>query len=160
VESGGIRDVASLQFGKTDYSAASREPSAVWLPQGRSLTALGWRNSLDTKVNTFVFNKLPVTVTVTVRYGSAAEPYRYWKLPSIWHCPVVSRVQLGVPSPLPGQLRGVLAESLANKTLLYVAHAYTHTHVWEAKCQPSSSDIEVGVRIYAYIHVTGMSVCN
>jgi hypothetical protein len=27
----------------------------------------GWLNSLDTKVNTFVFNKLPVTVTVTVR---------------------------------------------------------------------------------------------
>jgi hypothetical protein len=26
----------------------------------------GWLNSLDTKVNTFVFNKLPVTVTVTV----------------------------------------------------------------------------------------------
>ncbi len=27
----------------------------------------GWLNSLDTKVNTFVFNKLPVTVTVTVK---------------------------------------------------------------------------------------------
>ncbi len=26
----------------------------------------GWLNSLDTKVNAFVFNKLPVTVTVTV----------------------------------------------------------------------------------------------
>ncbi len=28
----------------------------------------GWLNSLDTKVNAFVFNKLPVTVTVTVTF--------------------------------------------------------------------------------------------
>jgi hypothetical protein len=29
----------------------------------------GWLNSLDTKVNAFVFHKLPVTVTVTVSLG-------------------------------------------------------------------------------------------
>jgi hypothetical protein len=44
----------------------------------------GWLNSLDTKVNAFVFNKLSVTVTVTVSYCWGAK----WFYVSMTDCSV------------------------------------------------------------------------
>ncbi len=59
-------------------------PSAWWpIPHvAGALNRLTSSNSLDTKVNTFVFNKLPVTVTVTVTV-TVARQYHYERPRSI-----------------------------------------------------------------------------
>ncbi len=108
VESGGIPDICH-----SEESAAGH---------GRT----GWLNSLDTKVNAFVFNKLPVTVTVTVTVKnylpsfpfSIPDPYpgpaRPWVLTLkgdpksdqlIFGCDGVSRMGCSVPRNFGSLLR-------------------------------------------------------